>query len=124
MASYLKNDGFIVVGLYNLYGRLACRIKRKFLRILSGENPSQILSKIKAKKEDPHMLALLADRYASPYETYHTIEEVLSWFLAADIEPIGCYPKVNIKSFFDIKFSQFEWLLKRKGFFFLGGRKR
>ncbi|MEM2137980.1 MAG: class I SAM-dependent methyltransferase [Candidatus Anstonellaceae archaeon] len=124
MAKHLAPGGKIALGLYNVYGRLACRLHRKLLWA-GEENPDKIIEKIGAHNEKNGVrLALLADRFASPHETYHSVEEVLQWFSEAGIAPIATHPKTKLTSPISMKLSQFSWLLKSKGFFFVGGRKQ
>ncbi len=124
MAAHLAPGGRIVLGLYNVYGRLACRLHRKLL--WAGEkNPERILEKIGARKEKSAVrFAALADRFASPHETYHSIEEVLRWFSDAGISPFATWPEVKLGSRLHILLSQISWLAKSKGFFFIGGVKK
>jgi 2-polyprenyl-3-methyl-5-hydroxy-6-metoxy-1,4-benzoquinol methylase len=123
MAAHLKPDGRIALGLYNIYGRLACRLHRKL--IWAGEkNPERILEKIGARREkSPVRFAAVADRFASPHETYHSIEEVLHWFEESGIAPIATHPAARLDSKLGMKLSQLSWLAKSKGFFFMSGVK-
>ncbi|MCX8194772.1 MAG: class I SAM-dependent methyltransferase [Candidatus Micrarchaeota archaeon] len=124
VAGFLKPGGFIVLGLYNLYGRLAFRLYRSLLW-LGEKDPESIIKKTGIFKEkDRHRYSILADRLASPHETYHSVEEVLGWFSEAGILPIASEPPVRLTSKPHILFSQLCWLAKRRGFFFIGGRKQ
>jgi hypothetical protein len=124
MAKSLAPGARIVLGLYNVYGRLSCRLHRKLL--WAGEkNPDRIIAKIGIHEEkSPVRKAALADRFASPHETYHSIEEVLRWFSETGIAPIATHPKANLSSPLHTKLSQFSWLLKSKGLFFIAGEKK
>lgn len=123
MAVHLAPGGRVALGLYNVYGRLACRLHRKLL--WAGEkNPERILEKIGAHREKSSVRrAALADRFASPHETYHSVEEVLLWFEQAGIAPVSTHPAVKLGSKLGIKLSQLSWLAKSKGFFFIGGKR-
>jgi len=131
LARALKKDGKIVVGLYNLYGRLACRVERKLMRMRVGvkvEDPdpdkefASIVRSLPPSKSPTH-LASLADRYATPHESYHTVEEVLGWFAQAGLEPMEADPPVDLRSQADPLIKQLGWMLGRKGFFCVGGRR-
>lgn len=123
MANKVKNGGRIALGLYNVYGRLGCRVRRKLLWLGESE-PRRILEKVGAKKEkNQAWRAAVSDRYGAPHETYHSVEEVLRWFKKAGISPVGAWPKVKMGSRLDIALSQASWLLKNRGFFFIGGKK-
>lgn len=123
MARLLAPKGRIALGLYSTYGRLGCRMHRKLLWH-NESDPERVLEKIGAHKvENRAMRASLSDRYGSPHETYHSIEEALGWFKDAGIAPIATYPRVNLSSRISVKASQLSWLAKSRGFFFIGGVK-
>ena len=134
LARALKPGGHIVVGLYNLYGRLACRIERKMIRLRLGplaenndatsiDESARIVRSLPPSKSPTH-LASLADRYATPHESYHTVEEVLGWFREAGMEAAGTDPPVNIASRADPLVKQLGWMIQKKGFFCIGARKK
>jgi len=123
MAKHVKKNGAIALGLYNVYGRLACRVQRKLLRLGEG-NAQKILEKAGVHKEkNTTWAASLADRFGSPYETYHSVEEVLQWFEKTGMKETGAWPEVKLHSKIDMKVQQMKWLLKNRGFFFVGGKK-
>ncbi|MFA5108687.1 MAG: class I SAM-dependent methyltransferase [Candidatus Micrarchaeia archaeon] len=124
IASHLKENGKIVVGLYNVYGRLACRVHRKLLQF-GAKNPSQIIRTLKlADEKNKVRFAAVADRFASPHESYHCIQEVLNWFEKAGVHAIASYPKTDLQNRLSIHTSQFGWLFSQTGFFFMGGEKQ
>jgi len=117
----LMPKGRIAIGLYNVYGRLACRVRRKMLKIGTGR-PEEIVRRL-PHAESPARLASLADRYASPHESYHSVEEVLDWFEEAGIEPVCSEPPLNLHSRAEMMAGQLGWMLKERGFFYIGGKK-
>ncbi|VVC02104.1 Ubiquinone biosynthesis O-methyltransferase [uncultured archaeon] len=123
MARAVAKNGRIALGLYNLYGRLACRAQRKLL--WAGERePQRVLEKVGAGKErNRTWRAAVSDRFGAPHETYHTVEEVLRWFSEAGFAPVETWPRVKMDSGLRIRLSQLGWLLKSRGFFFAGGKK-
>jgi len=94
----LKPNGYILIGLYNKYGRF-----RTFVR--------QILYKIFGRKlimfMDPYLRSLnkktsqrkinswIRDQYEHPVEQSHTFDEVLKWFDDYDIEFINSIPSIG-----------------------------
>ncbi|VVB75728.1 Ubiquinone biosynthesis O-methyltransferase [uncultured archaeon] len=112
----LKNEGIIVIGLYNKYARFRHRLKRFLLwsfcgadiekRILFGEK--HFGKNIKAGK------AWLADKYGQVHESYHSVSEIKEWFKENGIEFVSSKPKLKIARIGEIK-----WLLKKKGAFFV-----
>ncbi|MCX8163412.1 MAG: methyltransferase domain-containing protein [Candidatus Micrarchaeota archaeon] len=124
LCSYLKKNGVIVLGLYNYYGRLYIRFIRFLLKLIfrTPANIVNFLVKI-YKPKTKTALVLLADKYAVPFESYHTIEEILDWFKQANIKPFRLYPKIKLKAL-DIFFWQLSTILTKKSFFFISGKKK
>lgn len=66
------------------------------------------------KFKNTHEQAYAADKYVNPYESYHSVGEVLDWFNKNDITYTGSHPHTG---------QQLKWLLRRNGFFIISGRK-
>ena len=94
ISKYLKKNGYILVGLYNKYGRLRT-IFRKFLYKLFGKNIvmylDPILRNIKKGNED-QIKSWIKDQYENPVESLHSLDEVLRWFEKNNIEFISSIP--------------------------------
>ena len=104
----VKKGGYIIIGLYNKYGRIITDIKRMFVNIL-GER--FIFLDPKMREEgigDIKKRAWFLDQYKNPYESKHTIGEVLSWFDRSGFDFINSIPK--LKAFQE--FSEDESLFK------------
>ncbi len=89
----VKKGGFIVVGLYNTYGRMPTDIRRFIFR-LSG-NRFRFLD---ARLRDQNLTGArkhiwFMDQYKNPQESKHTIGEVLGWFDQCEVEFINSIPK-------------------------------
>lgn len=118
ICSLLKEDGIIVIGLYHKYSRIRYRLQRFLLRTFVSKDPDKIInfllsSKLtKAFRKAP--LSTLYDRYAVPYESYHTLKDVKKWFVKNNIKIINYN---NIKHKIEI-FNIFE----KKSIFFVGGK--
>lgn len=86
IANLVKPGGYLLVGLYNAYGRLATDIRRRVFSLfgdqLSFLDPYLRKSKISAAKQR----AWFRDQYKNPHESKHTIDEALGWFDAAGFE--------------------------------------
>jgi SAM-dependent methyltransferase len=88
----LRPGGYIVVGLYNTYGRLMTDARRLLFRTTKGAG----------KWIDPYLRSVsmsvdkrkawFADQYQHPHESKHTIGEVLNWFRGAGIEFVRGVP--------------------------------
>ena len=98
IASYLKKDGYILVGLYNKIGR-ARTILRKYIFKVFGKNLlfklDPILRKFKNEPEDK-IQAWIRDQYLHPVESTHTFDEVLKWFKLNNIEFINSVPECSL----------------------------
>jgi len=80
LVSLLKPGGYLVLGLYNRYRRLATDLRRYLLRRLPGSagwiDPILRRGGASAAKRR----AWFADQYLHPHESKHTCGEVLRWF--------------------------------------------
>ena len=98
ISKYLKKNGYILVGLYNKYGR-ARTLFRRFLYKFFGKFIVMLLDptlrKIK-KGNDNQIKSWIRDQYEHPVESLHTIDEVLKWFDDNKIEFINSIPKCDI----------------------------
>lgn len=95
-----KKDGFVVIGLYNPYGRIYTRLKRILIQILAGDSTlerAQLAIKLFGKMNSlPHEKVYLADLYAHPHEKYYSIQDMLDWFKKNNVEFIDCAPPVAL----------------------------
>ena len=98
ISKYLKKNGYILVGLYNKYGR-ARTLFRRFLYKLFGKSVVMFLDptlrKIK-KGNDNQIKSWIRDQYEHPVESLHTLDEVLKWFDENKIEFINSIPQCDI----------------------------
>ncbi len=104
ISKLVKRGGYIIIGLYNKYGRLITDARRVFFRF-TGDNFKFVDPRL--KKPDRGKLKIeswFKDQYKHPYETKHTINEVLNWFKRNDIEFINSIPKS--KSFMPITINE------------------
>ena len=106
----LKNEGYILLGLYNKIGRIRT-ITRKYLSKIFGLKFLEIfdptLKNLKISVAERN--SWIKDQYLHPIESLHTLDEVLSWFKKNDIEFINSIPSC------DFEFSQnYNDLFKKK----------
>tara|TARA_B100000780_G_scaffold227286_1_gene166568 strand:+ start:2006 stop:2944 length:939 start_codon:yes stop_codon:yes gene_type:complete len=97
---WLKKDGYIIVGLYNRFGRLRTA-GRQWLWSLLGKGK---VARYMIYKLDPILrgrgsvqqkTSWFRDQYEHPVESCHTISEVLRWFETENIEYISSIPSSN-----------------------------
>ena len=98
ISKYLKNNGYILLGLYNKYGRLRTLFRRILYKIFGSTlikllDPT--LRNIK-KGNDQQIKAWIRDQYEHPVESLHTLDEVLKWFKKNNIEFINSVPSCNL----------------------------
>jgi len=89
----LKKNGYVLIGLYNRFGRLRTII-RKYLTKIFGLKILEILDPTlkKLKLDEDEKNAWVRDQYFHPIESLHTIDEVLKWFKENNIEFISSIP--------------------------------
>jgi 2-polyprenyl-3-methyl-5-hydroxy-6-metoxy-1,4-benzoquinol methylase len=110
----LKENGIIIIGLYNKYSRAKHRVKRIIVRLIAGNDIEkrikigEIFYNQKTNKER------IADKFGQVHESYHSINEILKWFKEQNIEFIGSKPEFE-KPIID----ELKWLIEKKNAFFV-----
>ena len=97
ISKYLKTNGYILLGLYNRYGRLRTLFRRilyKIFGVFLIKLLDPTLRNIK-KGNDQQIKAWIRDQYEHPVESLHTLDEVLKWFKKNNIEYINSVPSCN-----------------------------
>jgi len=93
----VRPGGYIVIGLYNTYGRLMTDTRRAFFRLTGGAakwiDPYLRSSHLSADKRQ----AWFSDQYMHPHESKHTIGEVLGWFRHSGLEFVHGVPSIANK---------------------------
>lgn len=97
IAPLVKRGGYIIVGLYNKYGRLMTDLRRQFFRLTSKKffavDP---YLRERGKKVDAKMEAWFTDQYQHPHESKHTMGEVLKWFDQTGFRFVNSIPKTKL----------------------------
>lgn len=96
-----KPGGFVVVGLYNRYGRLVLHLRRRVVRLLSRVDPGakdRAIAKQLVELDDDaeKRRTWYADQYEHPHESVHSVGEVLDWFRATGLEYVSSFPKIEL----------------------------
>ncbi len=125
LANLCKPGGTVTVGLYNRYGRLAHRVRRAWIGLNAGNDIDLRLKYVERriygrKLKSTHEQAYAADKYVNPYESYHSVGEVLGWFDKNDITYIGSHPHAG--KGMDALVAQLKWMVKKNGFFIISGQ--
>ena len=120
VASSLKKGGYILVGLYNKYGRFRTYIRRWLYKIFGKKFVMIFDPVIRAtdKKNIDKIESWINDQYQHPVESTHTLDETLIWFKKNNIEFISSIPNCNFDDEKDIfekqaKGSPFTRVLKQ-----------
>jgi carbamoyltransferase len=97
LVSLLKPGGYIVIGLYNTYGRLFTDLRRRLFSLTGGRGRwiDPILRKPGLSK-DKHR-AWFADQYRHPHESKHTFGEVLRWFESTGLRFVRGVPSLRVE---------------------------
>lgn len=146
-----RPGAFLVVGLYNSYGRLMLRLRRRFVRWWMRLDPGakdRALRKQLVRLEDDaeKRRTWWADQYEHPHESVHTTDEVLGWFAENGVDYVTSFPKAEpfssaeVEKIFKARPSgrlrgsrvahilvQLTWIVTQNdggGYFVLVGRKR
>ena len=103
----LKNEGYVLIGLYNKFGRIRTVFRRYMFKIFGSKyldifDPT--LRNLKNNEEERK--AWIRDQYIHPIESLHTIDNVLEWFNKNDIEFINSIPSSNFEDDDDNLFSK------------------
>jgi carbamoyltransferase len=93
IARLVRPGGYIVIGLYNRYGRIWTDLRRTLFRV-SGNRFRSLDPYLSDPKVDSHKKRIwFADQYCHPHESKHSIEEVFHWFDRAGFEFMNAIPK-------------------------------
>ena len=94
----LKNQGYILVGLYNRIGRVRTIIRKYIYKIFGIKILNFLDSTLKKLKHDEkEKKSWLRDQYHHPIESLHTIDEVLHWFSQNKIDFVNSIPSCTFE---------------------------
>ena len=108
IAQLVKPGGYIIIGLYNTYGRLLLDARRQVFKMTGGRlkwiDPYMRKTRLSAGKQD----AWFHDQYMHPHESKHTMGELLHWYEDNGFEYINGIPKPRVWDAFTTKERLFE----------------
>jgi len=94
----LKPNGYILIGLYNKYGRFRTFV-RQFLYKIFGRKLIMLmdpyLRSLNKETSQQKINSWIRDQYEHPVEKSHTFDEVLKWFDDYGIEFINSIPSIG-----------------------------
>lgn len=143
LSRLVKRGGYIVIGLYNRYGRLLRDLRWLVFRLTKGRLLwLDFFMRQRSLGEDKKQIWFL-DQYQNPHEEKFGVGEVLEWFHRNNIEYINSIPKINLSDRLTVEerlferhdpgtrldhlLSQLSWIFttaREGGFFITIGRKR
>ncbi len=104
----VRKGGYILIGLYNRYGRITTDIRRMIFKIFN-DRLRFLDPRLRCKDiGDLKKLTWFMDQYKNPHESKHTIGEVLRWFDETGFDFANSIPKSKA---FEV-FSENEKLFK------------
>lgn len=108
ISGLVKKGGYIIIGLYNKYGRMITDTRRFILKTC-GDRFKFLDPRL--RKEDIGEIkksTWFLDQYKNPHESKHTIGEVLKWFKKTGFEFINSIPKSKPLASFTMQESLFK----------------
>jgi SAM-dependent methyltransferase len=138
----LKPGGYIIIGLYNTYGRLLLDLRRVIFRLTRGRLKwLDFYMRQKSIGEEKKRI-WYRDQYEHPHEDKYSVDGVLQWFRKCGIQYINAVPPIRLGDEFtaaerlfephlvgdrlDHLLAQLGWIFsksKEGGFFITIGRK-
>ncbi len=108
IARLVKKGGYILVGLYNTYGRIITDIRRYIFAVCN--NRFTFLDPRLRNKDvgDLRRLTWFMDQYRNPHESKHTIGEVLKWFDRTGFDFVNSIPKATALAAFSEREKLFQ----------------
>jgi carbamoyltransferase len=95
IARLVRPGGYIIIGLYNKYGRLMMDLRRNIFRLTGGRG-KWIDAYLRSRKMSAEkQRAWFNDQYRHPHESKHTIGEVCDWFRRCGLKFVRGVPSVT-----------------------------
>jgi len=91
----VKPGGYILIGLYHKYGRLATDVRRVLFNVSGDRFRFLDRHAVDPRVSTAKRIAWFMDQYKNPHESKHTVGEVLKWLDKAGFEFISALPKTT-----------------------------
>ncbi len=143
LCNLVKRGGYIVIGLYNRYGRFLLDLRGLIFRLTKERFLWLDFVMRKKSVGEGKKRIWFMDQYRNPHEEKFTVGDVLEWFHANGIEYINSIPKINLAERLTLEerlfekhdpgtklarlLSQLGWIFtqaREGGFFILIGKKK
>lgn len=93
ISNLVKPNGYILIGLYHKYGRLATDLRRVIFNMTKDKLKFLDRRAIKKDISQSKRNAWFMDQYKNPHESKHTVGEVLHWLDSTKFTFIHSIPK-------------------------------
>jgi len=98
---FAKKGTYIVIGLYNTYGRMKLRLKRrrvnrKYRNDVDKKREAIQEMLVKNENDNEKKDTWYQDQYVHPHELSHTVDELLGWYEKNGIEYINSLPPIEL----------------------------
>lgn len=107
----VKPRGYIIIGLYNTYGRLLLYLRRWLFRVTSDRLAWLDFYMRQRSLGLEKRRIWFMDQYRNPHDTTFTVDEVLEWFRKNNIEYINSIPRVTLSG----QETAGQWLFQPQG---------
>lgn len=102
ISKWVKEDGLIIIGVYNKIGRLRTNFRQIFYKYTNKSNFSKKLISIldpylRKNLSEEKRKAWFRDQYDHPLERKHSIDEVIDWFEENNISFLGSIPSPDFQ---------------------------
>jgi 2-polyprenyl-3-methyl-5-hydroxy-6-metoxy-1,4-benzoquinol methylase len=104
----IRPGGYVILGLYNRFGRLPTSLRGIGFKLLPGRArlADHVLRRVARSEQKARSWYL--DQYAHPQETRHSIDQLLRWFDEEGIEFVNAAPPIRFGQRLDPERSIFE----------------
>ena len=112
ISKYLKQEGYVVLGLYNKFGRFRTNIRQFIFKNISKNLAKFLDPYLRSIKEKNSLkyVSWVRDQYLHPVERSHTFEETIQWFNENSIELFNFVPSKFLNDYDEI-----DIFLKKSG---------
>jgi len=93
ISKLVKPNGYILIGLYHKYGRLATDLRRAIFKITKDKLKFMDQRLINKDISQAKKASWFNDQYKNPHESKHTVGEVLKWLDKTGFKFIHSIPK-------------------------------
>ena len=95
LCKLVKSGGYVIIGLYNRYGRLLLDLRRWLLRVFGDRLARLDYFMRRGSWDTGKRKVWFMDQYRNPYEQKFTVDHVLEWFRQNRIAYVNSLPRIS-----------------------------